>query len=127
MARILLVDDNAELRGLLRLGLEEAGHQVAEAGEGTEALRLYKEAPADLVVCDLFMPGKEGLETIRELRQSGDVPIIAVSGDGPAGTGSLLRAALLLGAARALEKPFDLTTFLENVRAVLAEAAKERA
>ena len=57
MARILLIDDNAALRNLLRLQLEAAGHEVLEAADGGEGIRLYRRQPADLVLCDLFMPG----------------------------------------------------------------------
>ncbi len=120
MADILLIDDNATFRGLLRLQLEAAGHRVREAGNGDEGLRLYREGPADVVVCDLFMPGKEGLETIRELRRAGEVRIIAVSGDGPVGSSDLLRIAEKLGAARTLSKPFDGESIRDAIRQVLA-------
>ena len=65
MARILVIDDVDHMRRLLRITLEEAGHQVGEAREGREAMRLLREHPADLVFCDLFMNGQDGLETIR--------------------------------------------------------------
>jgi CheY-like chemotaxis protein len=119
MARILLIDDNALLRTLLRLQLEAAGHEVLEAADGGEGIRLYRSQPVDLVLCDLFMPGKEGLETIRELRGSGAGRIIAISGDGPLDASDFLRIATMLGAARALNKPFDAATLLEAVRDVL--------
>src|ERR1700736_5617015 len=96
---ILLIEDNDALRPLLRKSLETAGHEVAEARHGAEGLRLYRERPADVVVCDLFMPEKDGLETIRELRASGDVKIIAISGDGPPAFSAMLKVALGLGAA----------------------------
>jgi CheY-like chemotaxis protein len=119
MARILLIDDNAALRNLLRLQLEAAGHEVLEAADGGEGIRLYRRRPADLVLCDLFMPGKEGLETIRELRGAGAGRIIAISGDGSLGSSDFLRVATMLGAARALNKPFDAATLLETVGEVL--------
>jgi CheY-like chemotaxis protein len=126
MARILLIDDNDSLRRLLRLQLEAAGHQVREAGNGDDGLRLYQEGPADLVVCDLFMPGKEGLETIRELRRQWEARIIAISGEGPVGSSDLLRVAEKLGAARALSKPFGGETLIEAVRCVLAAPVTQR-
>ena len=119
MARILLIDDNAELRHLLRLQLEGAGHAVLEAPDGGEGIRLYRSGRVDLVLCDLFMPGKEGLETIRELRGAGEGRIIAISGDGPVDASDFLRMARMLGAARTLSKPFDAPTLLEAVREVL--------
>ena len=69
MARVLVIDDVDYLRELLVIALEEAGHQVSEAREGREAMRLLREQPADLVFCDLFMEGQEGIETIRQLRR----------------------------------------------------------
>ena len=78
-----------------------------------EGLRQLRDGPPDVVLCDLFMPGKEGLETIRELRQCSEVPIIAMTGDGPAFAAVLLRTAELLGATRVLSKPFDTETLLE--------------
>jgi CheY-like chemotaxis protein len=71
MARILIIDDNALLRALLQLQLEAAGHQVCEAADGAEGLRLYRDGGADLVLCDLFLPHHEGLQTIRQLCQPG--------------------------------------------------------
>ena len=122
MPRILLIDDNLEVRSLLRLQLEGAGHQILEAAEGDEALRLFRREPADLVLCDLFMPGKEGLETIRELRRTSRVPIVAMTGDGPSyGTG-MLGLAEKLGADKTLIKPFDTDTLLEAVRELLGRA-----
>jgi DNA-binding response OmpR family regulator len=121
MTRILLIDDNTTFRFLLRRYLERAGHQVLEATEGDEGLRQFRDAPADVVLFDLFMPGKEGLETIRELRQCSGVPIIAITGDGPAYAASMLGLAEKLGANRTLLKPFDLETLLEALHDVLGE------
>ena len=119
MARILLLEDDDVLRPLLRRTLENAGHQVTEAGDGREGIRLYQEQPADVVICDLYMPEKDGLETIRELRGSGDVKIIAISGDGPANSSPLLKIALAFGAGQVLSKPIDTEMILEAVQQVL--------
>jgi CheY-like chemotaxis protein len=120
MARILLIDDNDAFRPLLRMSLEAAGHEVAEACNGNEGLRLYRDYPADVVVCDLFMPEKDGLETIRALRASGDVKIIAISGEGPLAHGGMLNIARALGAAKTLSKPVDAETVLEALEEVLS-------
>src|SRR5687767_14027836 len=88
MASILLVEDDEQLRPMLKLVLERGGHQVQEAGNGKEALKIYLRHPTDLVVTDLVMPDKEGLETILELRRIyPDVKIIAMSGGGRTGGG----------------------------------------
>ena len=121
MARVLLIDDNASLRALLRLRLEEAGHEVLEAADGNEGLRLYREAGADLVLCDLVLPGKDGVETIRELCQGGGPRVIAMTGDPELSSGPLLRAAERSGAVASLRKPFADEELLAAVRAALGE------
>ena len=119
MKRILVVDDNALFRSLLIQHLEKAGYQACGAADGREALRLHREQPADLVLCDLFMPGKEGLETIRELRQTSLVPIIAMTGDGPVTGNLLLNVAEKMGADRSLRKPFEVAHLVEAIRELL--------
>jgi DNA-binding response OmpR family regulator len=86
-------------------------------------LRLLRRQPADVVLCDLFMPGKEGLETIRELRRAGSVPIVAMTGDGPACGSTMLDLARKLGADKTLVKPFDTESLLEAIREVVGGAA----
>jgi len=66
--RILVIDDNAAIRELLRLVLEEEGYEVIEAADGAEGLRRYQAEPTDLVITDLEMPGMDGLELLRALR-----------------------------------------------------------
>ena len=124
MSCILVIEDNDNFRLLLRLQLESAGYEVREARNGTEGLQRYGEQPVDVVVCDLFMPEKEGLETIRELRQAGEAKIIAISGDGLDAT-SFLRVALHFGAARALSKPFESSELLTAIGEVLSANGSE--
>jgi CheY-like chemotaxis protein len=117
MARILIIDDEAELRTTLRELLEAQGYEVIEASDGREGLRHYVGAPADLVLTDLFMPGQEGMETISALRQiNPQVKIIAMSGGGQTGRMDFLQIASVLGAERTLQKPFRMQTLLEAVR-----------
>ena len=107
--RILLIDDDDRLRQAVGQVLSDEGHIVVEAREGAEAIRLYRAEPADLVMCDLFMPGKDGLETIRELRaEFPGVRIIALSGGAFQGTMDLLSVARHMGAAAVLSKPFKM-------------------
>jgi CheY-like chemotaxis protein len=108
MPHILIIDDDDLLRTMLRLTLEEFGHTVTEARNGLEGLRLFQREPADLVITDLIMPEKEGIETIMELRKKyPGVKIIAMSGGGRVTAASHLRAARQLGANHVLTKPFD--------------------
>ena len=121
MASILLVEDDEQLRPLLRLVLERGGHQVVEAGNGKEALEIYLRKPTDLVVTDLVMPDKEGLETILELRRIyPDVKIIAMSGGGrTGGTEGYLDLAKKFGANHILTKPFSNQEILEGIQMVV--------
>ncbi len=110
MARILVIDDEPLIRKYLRALLEPAGHEVVEAGDGIAGLKAFQSQPADLVFCDLFMPLKEGLETIRELRQLAHaVPIVAMSGGTPLGAMDFLPVATRMGATRIMAKPFSKT------------------
>jgi CheY-like chemotaxis protein len=119
MARILLIDDEDILRRLTRLLLERGGHEVEEAPDGDAGLRAFRERRADVVVCDLFMPGREGMETIAELRREG-ARVVAISGGGAVGAVGLLDVALAMGACAALAKPFGRQELLDAVSEALA-------
>lgn len=116
MPLILVIDDEEPIRRLLKRVLEKGGYEVVTAADGDEGMRRYRERPADLVITDLIMPGKEGIETIMELRK-GDpgVKIIAMSGGGRLDPEGLLQAAGSLGAARTLSKPIERETLLGAV------------
>jgi CheY-like chemotaxis protein len=117
MQRILVIDDDEQMRALLRDILERAGYEVTEAQHGLEGLRLFRACPADLVVTDLIMPEKEGVETILELRaEFPEVPIIAVSGGGRNGPRDYLEIAARLGARRTVAKPFTRQEILAAVQ-----------
>ena len=123
MARVLVADDNPQLRRLLGLLLRAEGHEVVEAADGAEALRACRAAPFDLLLCDLVMPNKEGLETIREARR--DFPglkIVAMSGGVRSG-GDFLKVARLMGADAALAKPFTRQELLDALGEVLTGTA----
>lgn len=120
MARILVVEDDDSFRRMLREMLEVAGHLVSEAENGDVGLAVYKKEPADLVVLDIFMPGKEGIETIIELRHHDpQAKVLAISGGGRHGHLQYLDQALQLGAQRRLAKPFSRDDFLQTVEELL--------
>jgi CheY-like chemotaxis protein len=122
MAAILLVEDDDVLRRLIHRMLERAGHEVHDAGNGSEALRLFAQVHIDLVITDLVMPDKDGLGTIVELKKLNPmVRIIAMSGGWGGDTELYLRIASHLGVMRALAKPFLEADLLQAVQAVLAE------
>jgi CheY-like chemotaxis protein len=122
MASILLVDDDEQFRTMLSVVLRRAGYEVRVAIDGIEACNFYRSHPTDLIITDLIMPEKEGLEMIRELRK--DYPqakIIAMSGGGRTGTMNCLEVARAFGAQQVLEKPFPHQEILEAIRRVLGE------
>jgi CheY-like chemotaxis protein len=117
MPTILVVDDDDTIRTMLIDILESAGYQVVSASDGQEAIDLYRSTPADLVLTDLVMPNKEGLETIIEFKRLyPGIKIIAMTG---VIRPEILKAAKLLGAKRVLCKPFSLLEILDAVGEVL--------
>ena len=117
---ILVIDDDENIRLLLRAILEPEGYQILEASDGDKGLKQYQKSPTDLVITDLIMPGKEGIETIRDLRREfPNVKIIAVSGGGRIGPDSYLKMAKGVGALRTLSKPIDRMGLLNAVEEVM--------
>ena len=125
MARILVIDDETEMRSLLRAVLEQAGHEVLDAADGNAASELCRGGSVDLIITDLLMPVQDGLEVIVEMkRERPDIKVIAVSGGGRAGQLDLLPAARQLGAARTFEKPFSTRELLDAIAELLPDDAK---
>lgn len=121
MGRVLIVEDDSAVRKLLRTILERAGHEILDARNGKEALKIYKTNPADLIITNILMPEKEGLETIQELRREyPDVKIIAISGGGQVGPADYLEIARRFGATRTFSKPFDRKALLKAVDELLS-------
>jgi CheY-like chemotaxis protein len=122
VTRILVVDDDVYARTVVRAILEHAGYEVAEAVDGAAALGAYRDAGADLVLCDLFMPDVDGLELIRELRREApDLKIIAMSAGGFRGTLDVLVVARRLGAVETLSKPFNPRGLVQAIERVLGQ------
>jgi len=119
MARILIIDDDPDMRSLLKENLKGSGYEVQLAVDGAEGLALFEANPADIVVTDLYMPNKGGLETIIELRRrSPSLPIIAISGTGAAD--KMLSIAGKFGAFEQIHKPFTSQELLAAVQKGLA-------
>lgn len=122
MACILVIDDEPELRKVLRDILIQAGYEVVEAGDGREGLQQCQERPIDVVITDILMPVHAGFEMIRTLRTLAPaVKIIAMSGGGPLRNLNLLTVATQVGAHRVLPKPMRVMDLLEAVQTLLAE------
>jgi DNA-binding response OmpR family regulator len=122
--RILLIDDDEDLCSVLQAALQAAGYEVEYEVDGGRALELQRNASFDVVITDIFMPGREGLETIRQLRHEfPNVRIIAMSGGGDlVAPHDYLRVAGHLGAAKTLNKPFGSDVLIATVREVLDQA-----
>ena len=121
MARILVADDREDIREMLRAMLSMAGYDGLVAPAGESALTLMRAWPVDLIITDIFMPGKEGIETIIELRRDfPSVKIVAMSGGGQLGELHYLEDAVKLGAVRSILKPFRVEEILAVVREALA-------
>ena len=120
MARILVVDDEPSIRDLVALVLELDEHEVVTAGDGNSALAEIEKSVFDLVITDLVMPDREGIEIIISLRKSRpQLKVIAMSGGGFGNAGDYLELAAAVGAARTLAKPFTNDQLLKTVRDVL--------
>ena len=120
MARVLVIDDDEVTRTLVTRMLTGEGHQVEEAIDGAEGLRLFGKRPPDVVLTDINMPGLDGHEVIAAIRVlHADVPIIAISGGGTIAKDELLLKASALGAVEIIMKPFEFRQLVGAVERAL--------
>lgn len=121
MSSVLVVDDEEQVRQLIRETLEQAGYEVQEARDGKEGLERYRTKPADLVIMDILMPDQDGLESIMTLRREFPASrVIAMTGGSDMiGILNFLDVAKMLGARRTLQKPFEMKTLVDAVVAEL--------
>jgi DNA-binding response OmpR family regulator len=121
--KILVVDDDDQVREVLRVWLEQEGYEVLQADNGRVGVEIQRKTPADLLICDLIMPVQEGIETISQFRaEFPQVGIIAISGGGKIGPESYLSVAGHLGAWKVFTKPLDMTGLIAGI----AEWGKQR-
>ena len=126
MALILIIDDEPQIRSMLKLMLERDGHEVAEAPDGIEGIRKYRQNPADLIITDLIMPNKDGIGVIIDLKKEfPNVKIIAMSGGGLNKPEGYLKGAKKLGAACTLTKPIDRDEMLRAIKNVLKSPSSQ--
>ena len=120
MPRILVIDDDVHVLDMLYESLTCEGYDVLRASNGEKGLKIFRREPVDLIITDLFMPEKEGIETIIELRQDfPDVKIIAISGGGRIGTKDYLQMAKIFGVQRTFTKPVARDQLLEAIRELI--------
>ena len=116
MKRVLVIDDEALARELIRRILEKEGYEIAEAVNGEQGVESFKSRPCDLVITDLVMPVKDGINTILEIRQLvPDLPILAVSGGGAIAKERYLNAAGYIDGVTTLAKPFTRQQLVDAV------------
>jgi two-component system response regulator (stage 0 sporulation protein F) len=122
MAKILVFDDEPSILLMLKKMLERAGHEVDMALNGSDGLELFEKNKPDLLITDIIMPQKEGLEIIIELRKKHpDLKIIAISGGGRIGPDGYLPSAKHFGADLVFQKPLVQKEFIEAVAILLGE------
>lgn len=126
MARVLIIDDEPHILLMVKKMLERAGYEVDLASNGSEGMRLFESISPDLVITDIIMPEKEGLETIREMRRKNkNLKIIAMSGGGKISADNYLETAKIFGASKLLEKPFSQKEMLSYVEELLGPGEKQ--
>jgi CheY-like chemotaxis protein len=120
MPGILIVEDDQELREMLKVSLGKRKYLILEASNGKEAISKFKPSVTDLVITDLIMPDEDGLKVIMKLREiKPEIKIIAISGGGKAGPGNYLNLARALGADEVYSKPFSLNDLISKIDLLL--------
>lgn len=123
MTTILVVDDHKELRAVIEWALTEAGYEVVEAGDGDAALAAFRARPPVLVITDIIMPEKTGIEIIATMKhEHPEVKVLAISGGGRTHVMDFLAIAREKGADAVLEKPFRKSDLLARVAELLGSA-----
>ena len=126
MKRILIIDDEQIVLEVLRKILELEGYEVVTAANGDEGIELFSQKPFDLVVTDMVMPEKDGLQTILDLRKEDpDLAVIAMSGGGTISKERYLAVAGYLDGIITITKPFSLESITEAVAKLLSETDEE--
>jgi len=126
MPRVLVIDDEPQIRSLVRRFLSQAGYEVDQAGDGLEGVKQMRANPADLIITDILMPRQEGLETIRQIReQFPECKIIAMSGGSQLTAMDFLPIAEKFGASRIFHKPIDFAELVEAVKELVPPGDSE--
>jgi len=121
MAQILIIEDDIEFRNVLKEMLERQDYEVMVASDGEEGIRMFRDNPAPLVITDIIMPNKEGVETIFEFqRDFPDTKIIAISGGGKLKAEDCIKTASLIPNVKyTFQKPFAMDEMLQAVKEIL--------
>jgi CheY-like chemotaxis protein len=120
VAKVLIVDDDADVRGLVRRVLTKLGHEVTDVDDGSQALRLLESTAFDVVVTDVYMATVDGMELLVRIQQRGlSVPVVAISGGGYKSRDEVLQMAAASGAVATLDKPFTPDQLRETIERIL--------
>jgi two-component system response regulator MtrA len=119
---LLLVEDDASIREIATLGLEQAGFRVTSSGDGREALIRFRQGPFDLVVLDVMLPTLDGLEVLRGIRKDNQTPVVMLSAKSEL---TDIVVGLELGADDYVTKPFELPELVARIKAVLRRSQAE--
>jgi len=120
MQRILIIEDDHHVLLMIKRMLESEGFEINLASNGNEGLEIFNKIPVDLVITDIVMPEKEGLETIREMKRiRSDLKIIAVSGGGKISADNYLETAKIFGASKIIEKPFTKNQLIAAIQEMM--------
>ena len=120
MANILIIEDDNEVREFLDSVLIRAGYKTRTAANGREGVQVFRSQPFDLVITDIIMPEKDGIETIMDMkREQSDLRVLAISGGGRAEPDNYLESARLLGADATMKKPFTNQEILATIKQLL--------
>ena len=120
MARILVIDDQDSIRRVVRRALEQDDHEVFDASDGELGMEILESQSFDIVITDIFMPGQDGIVTLRQIRKRfPGIKVIVISGGDSSGMLDLREDAELLGAVKSLQKPFNAREIMDLVKSVL--------
>ena len=120
MARILVIDDQDSIRRVVRRALEQDDHEVFDASDGELGMEILESQSFDIVITDIFMPGQDGIVTLRQIRNRFPaIKVIVISGGDSSGMLDLRQDAELLGAVKSLQKPFNAREIMDLVKSVL--------
>ncbi len=120
-ARILVIDDDLQVSEMLQITLESAGYEVQVASDGAIGFEMFRKNPADLIITDLIMPEKEGIETISDImKEFPDAKIIAISGGGRGAADVYLEMARIIGAQYVFEKPVPSDELLAAIKDLIS-------
>ncbi len=127
MARILVIDDQEPIRRIVRRALEQQGHEVFDASDGEIGMDILETQSFEVVITDIFMPGQDGIVTLRQIRKRFPaVKVIVISGGDSSGMLDLRKDAELLGAVSSLQKPFNAREVIDKVDEALQAGKEEK-